>query len=155
MISFHLTEDEVVPVATVPLIYAAAMAAAVFAAVATGWLFDRIKGRVLLVLPLLIAVVPPLAFSNDAVAALVGLLILGSAVGVQDSTVKALVAELVPATRRATAYGVFPAVQGIAAVVGGATAGALYAQSLPALIAVVSATQLTALVLLVVTLRRT
>ncbi len=116
MISFHLTRDQVVPVATVPLIYAAAMAAAALAALATGWLFDRIKGRVLLVLPFLVAVVPPLAFTNSAGAALVGVLIWGSAMGVQDSTVKALVADLVPATRRATAYGVFAAVQGAAAV---------------------------------------
>ena len=74
--------------------------------------------------------------------------------GVQDSTVKALVADLVPATRRATAYGVFAAVQGAAAALGGAMAGLLYEHSLPALISVVGVTQLTALVLLVITLRR-
>ena len=67
---------------------------------------------------------------------------------------KASVADLIPAPRRATAYGVFAAVQGFAAVVGGAMAGALYSRSLPALIAVVAVTQLIALVLLIVTLRR-
>ena len=154
VISFHLTRDEVVPVATVPLIYAAAMAAEALAALVTGWLFDRLKGRVLLALPFLVAAVPPLAFTNNAGAALVGILIWGSAVGVQDSTVKALVADLIPATRRATAYGVFAAVQGAAAALGGAMAGLLYERSLPALISVVCATQLTALVLLVNTLRR-
>jgi predicted lipid-binding transport protein (Tim44 family) len=47
-------------------------------------------------------------------------------------------------------------VQGAAAALGGAMAGALYQHSLPGLIAVVSATQLTgtALVLLVITLAR-
>ena len=154
VISFHLTRDQVVPVATVPLIYAAAMAAEALAALATGWLFDRVKGRVLLALPFLVAVVPPLAFTNSAGAALVGIIIWGSAMGVQDSTVKALVADLVPTPRRATAYGVFAAVQGAAAALGGLMAGALYEHSLPALIAAVSATQLTALVLLVITLRR-
>ena len=155
MISFHLTRDQVVPVATVPLIYAAAMAAEALAALATGWLFDRVKGRVLLVLPFLVAAVPPLAFTNSAGAVLVGVLIWGSAMGVQDSTVKALVADLVPATRRATAYGIFAAVQGAAAALGGAMAGLLYEHSLPALILAVSATQVAALALLVITLRRT
>jgi MFS family permease len=154
VISFHLTRDQVVPVATIPLIYAAAMAAEALAALATGWLYDQIKGRVLLVLPFLVAIVPLLAFSNSAAAALVGVLIWGSAVGVQDSTVKALVADLVPAGRRATAYGAFAAVQGAAAALGGAMAGALYEHSLPSLIAAVSAMQLCALVLLVITLRR-
>jgi MFS family permease len=154
VISYHLTRDQVVPVAAVPLIYAAAMAAAAFAALLSGWLFDRHGGRVLLSLPILVAVVPALAFTNSAVVAIVGVLIWGAAVGVQDSTVKALVADLVPTTRRATAYGVFAAVQGAAAIAGGTLAGALYDQSLPVLIATVAAIQLTALILLAVTLRR-
>ena len=153
VISFHLTRENVVPVATIPLVYAAAMGAEAVAALATGWLFDRVKGRVLLVLPFLVAAVPPLAFTGSVVAVLVGVLLWGAAMGVQDSTVKALVADLVPAGTRASAYGVFAAVQGGAAVVGGVAAGALYERSLPALVAVVAATQLVALVLLVVTLR--
>jgi MFS family permease len=154
VISYHLTRDQVVPVAGVPLIYAAAMAAAALAALQSGWLFDRHGGRVLLSLPILVAVVPALAFTNSAVVAIVGVLIWGAAVGVQDSTVKALVADLVPTTRRATAYGVFAAVQGATAIVGGTLAGALYDRSLPVLVAMVAALQLTALVLLTVTLRR-
>jgi MFS family permease len=154
VISYHLTRDQVVPIAAVPLIYAAAMAAAALAALLSGWLFDRHGGRVLLSLPILVAVVPALAFTNSAPAAIVGVLIWGAAVGVQDSTVKALVADLVPTTRRATAYGVFAAVQGAAAIAGGTLAGALYDRSLPALIATIAAIQLTALVLLAVTLHR-
>jgi MFS family permease len=80
-------------------------------------------------------------------------LLWGAAMGVQDSTVKALVADLVPAATRASAYGLFAAVQGGAAVLGGVLAGSLYERSLPALVVVVAATQLVALVLLVVTLR--
>ena len=50
-----------------------------------------------------------------------------------------LVADLVPSGRRATAYGLFAAVQGGAALVGGALAGALYERSLPLLVALVAA----------------
>ena len=153
VISFHLTRDNVVPVAAVPVIYAAAMAAEALAALATGWLYDRIHGRVLLALPGMIALVPPLAFTSSSTIAVMGVLVWGTAVGVQDSTVKALVADLVPSRRRATAYGLFAAVQGGAAIVGGAAAGALYDRSLPALTATVIATQLLALALLTATLR--
>ena len=154
VISYHLTRDHVLPVAVVPLVYAAAMAAAALAALVSGWLFDRYGGRVLFTVPILVAVAPALAFTNSAVVAIVGVLIWGAAVGVQDSTVKALVADLVPTARRATAYGVFAAVQGAAAIAGGTLAGALYERSLPALIATIAAIQLIALVLLAVTLRR-
>jgi MFS family permease len=153
VISYHLTTDHVVPVATIPLIYAAAMAAEALAALATGSLFDRIKGRTLLVLPFLVAAVPVLAFSASPLIAILGVVIWGTAMGIQDSTVKALVADLVPSTRRATAYGVFAAVQGGAAMAGGAMAGALYQQSLPILIAVVGITQIGTLILLLATLR--
>lgn len=129
------------------------MAAEALAALATGWAYDRVQGRVLLVLPFLVAAVPPLAFTGSVVAVLVGVLLWGAATGVQDSTVKALVADLVPAATRASAYGVFAAVQGGAAVLGGVLAGSLYERSLPGLVGVVAATQAAALVLLVVTLR--
>jgi MFS family permease len=154
VISFHLTRDAVVGVAVVPVVYAGAMAAGAVAALATGWLYERLAGRILLALPLLVTAVPLLAFADRALVAVLGVLVWGAAVGVQDSTVKALVADLVPAGRRATAYGAFAAVQGGAAVLGGGTAGWLYAGSLPALVAVVAATQVVALVLLLVTLRR-
>jgi MFS family permease len=154
VIAYHLTTDRVVPVAAIPLIYAAAMAAEALAALATGSVFDRIKGRTLIVLPFLVAAVPALAFSSSPQVAILGVVIWGTAMGIQDSTVKALVADLVPSTRRATAYGVFAAVQGAAAIAGGAMAGALYQHSLPILIAVVALIQIGTLVLLLATLRR-
>ena len=86
--------------------------------------------------------------------AFAGALLWGAAGGVLDSTIKALVADLVPASRLATAYGLFAAVQGAAAVAGGVMAGALYERSLPILIAAVVVTQIIALGLLIATLRR-
>ncbi len=153
VISYHLVKSDVVALPAVPVVYAAAMGAAALAAVVTGWAFDRVHGRVLYVLPFLVAAVPPLAFSDRAVLAVTGVVLWGAAVGLQDSTVKALVAALVPARRRATAYGWFAAVQGAAAVLGGTVSGALYDRSLPLLVVLVAATQLVALVLLLLTLR--
>ena len=85
---------------------------------------------------------------------LVGVLVWGAATGVQDSTVKALVADLVPSRRLATAYGVFAAFQGGAALLGGLLAGALYSGGRADLVAVVAICQLASLVLLVRVLRR-
>jgi MFS family permease len=154
VIAYHLTQDHVVSVVAVPLIYAAAMAAAALAALGSGWLFDHTRGRILIGLPFLVSAVPVLAFASTPMIAIAGAVLWGTAGGVLDSTVKALVADLVPATKRATAFGVFAAVQGAAAIVGGVMAGALYEQSLPILIAAVVATQIIALVLLIITLRR-
>jgi MFS family permease len=153
VISFHLVRAHLVSAAAVPLVYAAAMATEAVAALASGWVHDRWGARGLVVLPFLVAAVPALAFTDSWVVVLVGVLIWGAATGLQDSTVKALVAQLVPSGRRATGYGLFAAVQGVAAVGGGALAGGLSSRSVPALVAVVGVLQLAALVLLLRTLR--
>lgn len=152
VISYHLVTADLVTTAVVPVIYAAAMAAAAVAALAVGWVHDRWGGWELVVLPVMVAVVPALAFADSWPVVVAGVLVWGAATGLQDSTVKALVARLVPAGRRATGYGMFAAVQGVAAVGGGALAGSLVDRSVPALIGVVGAMQLAAVVLLLATL---
>ncbi|GIM86679.1 major facilitator superfamily protein [Salinispora arenicola] len=154
LIGFHLAQTDVVPAAGVPLLYAVAMAAAAAAALATGTAYDRIGARVLLVLPVLVAVVPPLAFTTGLAVAAAGVVVWGAALGVQDSTVKAFVADLVPRQRRATAYGIFAAVQGAGALVGGVTAGTLYESSLTWLLVAVAAAQAVAILILVPVLAR-
>jgi MFS family permease len=154
IIGYHLTVEGLLPVAAVPIVYAAAMAVAAVAALVVGWVYDRAGPRVLLVVPVLVALVPALALGSALVAVMVGVLAWGIAQGVQDSTIKAVVAELVEAPRRATAYGVFAGIQGLLAIVGGVTAGWLYDRSLLALVVVVALTQVVALALLVDTFRR-
>ena len=153
IISYHLAREQLVSDAMVPVVYAGAMAVEAVAALAVGLLYDRLGPRVLYLLPVLVAAVPALAFGPKLGAVLAGVAVWAAANGLQDSTVKALVADLVPTQRRATAYGMFAAVQGVAAAVGGILAGGLYERSLPLLVAVVAATQVVALVLYVATLR--
>jgi MFS family permease len=154
LISFSLVQRQLVPTAGAPLLYAAAMAAEALAALGTGETYDRFGPRVLLALPLLVAGVPALAFGNSLALAVLGILLWGAATGVQDSTVKALVADLVVRERRATAYGVFAALQGTGALLGGIAAGALYSQSVTALVIAVVATQVVALAIIVPVVRR-
>ena len=154
IVSYHFTREGLVAMPVVPVVFALGMAAAAIAALVNGWLYDRIGPRVLLVLPLLVALVPPLTLGGSVGWALAGILCWGGASGLQDSTIKALVADLVPARRRATAYGVFAAIQGIAALAGGVVVGALYDTSLALLAPVVAASQALAAALLVAVLLR-
>ncbi|MCU1541993.1 MAG: hypothetical protein JWM01_2940 [Arthrobacter sp.] len=153
VISFHLTTTAAVPVAVIPLLYAGAMGAAALGALVSGVGYDRAGGAVLLALPLLIAAVPVLALSPAAGLVLAGVLVWGAATGLQDSTVKALIADLVPEIRQGTAYGVFAAFEGAGALAGGALYGALY-DARPLLIGSVVALQVVAVVVLLAALRR-
>ncbi len=154
LIGFHLADAGLVRPALVPVVYAAAMATEAVAALATGFTYDRVGARVLLVLPFLVAAVPLLALADRLLVAVAGVLIWGAATGVQDSTVKALVADLVPSRRLATAYGVFAAFQGGAALLGGLVAGSLYAGGRADLVVVIGLCQVLSLVLLVWVLRK-
>jgi len=153
VISFHLVQRELVSVAWVPVVYALAMVMVAASALATGYAYDRWRARVLYLLPLLVAVAVALVFTDQLATVLAGVVVWGMAAGVQDSTVKALVADLVVRSRLATAYGVFAAFQGIAALAGGAIAGAMYERHLPALVAGMAASQVAALALLARVLR--
>jgi MFS family permease len=154
VISFHLVNEHLVTAAVVPIVYAAAMGADAVASLATGFAYDHIGSGTLLLLPLVVAVVPVLAFSDRTGVAVAGVLVWGAATGVQDSTVKALVADLVPLGRLATAYGVFAAFQAGAALVGGVLAGWLYDVQRTALVSVIGGAQLVALALLAAVLSR-
>jgi MFS family permease len=148
LVSFHLVTDGLVADAAVPLLYAAVMAADAVSALVTGWAYDRVGARVLASLPVLSAGAVALAFTSHLWVALAGTLLWGAALGIQESTLRATVADLVPPGRRATAYGVFAAVLGGAAAVGGGLTGALYDTSPRALVATVVAIEAAALVLL-------
>ncbi|WP_064456805.1 MFS transporter [Streptomyces hygroscopicus] len=156
VLSYHLVQRHLLATAWVPVLYAGAMAVDAVAALVTGWLYDRYGPRVLVALPVLTAAVPCLAFTHTLAPAAAGSLVWGAAMGIQESTLRAVVADLVPSGRRATAYGVFAGAVGAASLAGGALTGGLYGYSVPVLITVVVVIQVLALALLgVTTTRRT
>ncbi|MFD5141414.1 MFS transporter [Streptomyces sp. NPDC058378] len=151
VLSFHLITEHLLTTAAVPVLYAGAMGIDAVAALATGWAYDRLGPKVLAVLPVLAAAVPILAFTRSVPLVVAGALVWGAAMGVQESTLRATVADLVGPHRRATAYGIFAAVVGAATAAGGALAGLLYDVSIPLLITVTACIQAAALVLLAIT----
>lgn len=154
VLSFHLVTTGLLAAAVVPLVYAGAQLVDAVAALLSGWGYDAAGPVVLFALPVVAAAVPLLAFSGTAWVAVAGCLLWGVALGVQESTMRATVADLVGPGRRATAYGVFGAVVGVAAAVGGVLAGSLYDVSVAALVVVTVALQAAAVTVLAMTLRQ-
>jgi hypothetical protein len=70
----------------------------------------------------------------------------GAALGIHESTLRAAVADLVPAVRRGTGYGIFTAIYGIAWLPGSTIIGTLYSAALTGLIVFTVVTQLAALI---------
>jgi predicted MFS family arabinose efflux permease len=145
LIAFHFQQARSVPAALIPVWYAVAMAAGALSALVFGRLLDRIGFSMVLLAFCLSALFAPLVFFGQFWLALLGMVLWGIGLGVQDSLLKALLSRMVEANRRSTAFGVFDADFGIAWFVGSAAMGLLYDRSIVALVAFSVVTQLAAL----------
>lgn len=146
VLAYHQEVSGVVAPALIPITYAAAMAAAAPAAIGSGWLYDRIGLRGVIVALPLAAIVPALSFSQTPALVWIGAVVWGAAMGIHGSTMRAAVADLVPAGMRGTGYGAFTAIYGLAWLAGSTIVGALSGHSLVAVTIFVVATQLAALI---------
>jgi MFS family permease len=146
VISYHLEVQKVMPSALIPVTYAVSMGAAALAALTSGALYDRVGLRGLLIALPLTAAVPFLSFTTTPGLVWAGAVVWGAALGIHESTLRAAVADLVPAATRGTGYGIFTAIYGIAWLAGSTIIGALYSASLTGLIIFTIATQLVALI---------
>lgn len=143
--AYHYAKANVVSAAVIPILYAAAMGASGAGSLVFGRWFDR-QGLVVLFPGIaLAALAPPLMFLGGVTLAVIGTILWGIALGVQDAIMSAAIARLVPEQFRARAYGLFPAIYGVAWFAGSALLGVLYDVSLVALVVVASLAQIAAL----------
>jgi MFS family permease len=127
LIAYHLAKTQTVPGGeTIAIFYAAAMAASGASSLVFGRLFDRWGFSVLVGLTILTALFAPLVFLGGFWAALLGAILWGMGMGVHESIIPAAVAPMVPATRRASAFGLFTAGYGLSWFAGSSIIGILY-----------------------------
>lgn len=134
LIAFHFGQANVVPPAWIPVLYAVAMLTEAVAALVLGRLFDRIGLVTVVGATVLTAAFAPLVFLGGAALAVLGMVLWGLGMAVQESIVKAAVTGMVGRTRRATAFGLFDTGFGICWFVGSVLLGFLYQVSIPALV---------------------
>ncbi len=142
LIAYHFAQGQVVSGEWIPLFYAIAMAVSGGASLLFGRLFDRYGFKVLIALTLVATLFAPLVFLGGFWAALLGAAIWGMGIGVHESIIPAVVTPMVPAGRRASAFGLFTAGYGVFWFIGSATIGALYDRSLALTIGFCVVTQL-------------
>jgi predicted MFS family arabinose efflux permease len=134
LISYHLKVEAIVPDAQIPMIYAVAMGVDALAALLVGKTYDRIGLISLLAVPLLTLPIPFLAFSHSYSLVLMGIILWGMVMGIQETIMRAAIADLTPIERRGFAYGVFNTALGAGWLLGGALMGLLYEPSINYLI---------------------
>ena len=155
LIAFHFQHAGAVSPALTPVFYAVAMAASGTGSLILGRVFDRAGIGVLIPLTVIAAVYAPLVFLGGFWTVLVGLVLWGLGMGVQESLIPAAVAPMVAPGRRASAYGLFTGVYGTAWVAGSIVIGVLVTVSAGGLVAFCVACQLAAIPLIWIVRART
>ncbi len=142
LIAFHFKKASVVSEAWIPLFYAIAMGVDALAALVFGRLFDWKGIAVMAAAAIISSLFAPLVFLGGFSLALLGMALWGVGMGAQESIMRAAIADMVPADRRGSAYGLFNTGYGFFWFLGSALMGMLYDISLPSLIAFSVAAQL-------------
>lgn len=129
LLAYHYKALSVIPDAEIPAFYAVAMAVDAIVALAAGKAYDRFGLPVLVAVPVIGIAIPLIAFSPAFIPALLGAVLWGASMGMQETVLRAAVADFTPAGRRGFAYGVFNTAYGAAWFIGSLVIGALYTVS--------------------------
>jgi MFS family permease len=129
LLAYHYKALSIIPDAEIPVFYAIAMGVDAIAALAVGRAYDRYGMRVLFLVPVTGILIPLVAFSPSYGMALAGVVLWGISMGMQETVLRAAVADFSPPGGRGFAYGIFNTIYGGAWFAGSIAIGALYTVS--------------------------
>lgn len=134
LIGYHLQKGDVVATSLIPVFYAVAMGVGAIGALVLGRLFDKHGIKVILASFLLSAFFAPLVFLDKGAWVLLGMILWGIGMAAQETIIKPLIAGIVAASKRATAFGLFDTGYGVAWFLGSWFMGYLYGRSIHRLV---------------------
>lgn len=134
LIAYHFERQNIAPAMWIPILYAIAMGVDGLAALVLGRWMDQWGLKVLIFSVACTALFPVFVFFGHFGWAVVGVILWGIGMGVQESLMRAVVAHLVGVEQRATAFGLFHFWYGICWLAGSAFIGYLYDVSLTLLV---------------------
>ena len=126
VIAFHLKTRNVITDAQIPMLYALAMGVDAAAALVVGRLYDKRGLKVLLLIPLLSAPIPFMAFTENAALVFSAMALWGVVMAVHETIMRAAIADLTSIKKRGTGYGIFNTSYGVFLFLGSSIMGMLY-----------------------------
>lgn len=154
LMAYHFQKNAIVSPIWIPIAYAFAMGINSFSAPTFGYLYDRYGFSVLIIATVISCPFAPLAFFGNATIAMIGIGLWSIGISAHESLMRAIVANMVPAHKRSTAYGIFNAGFGIFWFLGSVLMGVLYDVSISALVVFSIVIQLVAVPLLFIVMKR-
>ncbi|MEM0493005.1 MAG: MFS transporter [Candidatus Thermoplasmatota archaeon] len=159
LIGYHLKMHAMLSDAEIPLFYMIAMGVDAVIALIVGRVYDRLKTTMsdkragmltLIIIPVLSALIPYLAFSSSYILILGSMMLWGIVMGSHETIMRSAIADITPLKKRGIGYGLFTTSYGLALFMGGIITGVLYEYSLVMLNIFVITTELIAVLLFIV-----
>jgi MFS family permease len=144
---YRASEYSILPKWLVPSLFLVAMAVDAIAAIVVGLAYDRWGLKVLPSVFLLTAFVPLAAYNPTVFSLYLAASIFGIVLGMQETVIRAAVADLSPVNVRGRAYGFFNGFFGLSFLLGGGIIGFLYSISFDYVMVYVVTTQFASILL--------
>jgi MFS family permease len=126
LIAFHLDRNAIVNPGLIPVFYSIAMVTDALSAMLFGKLFDK-HGVLIIAIALFLSMFfAPLVFLFNFTFALLGMILWGIGMGVQESIMRAQISKLIQPEKRGSAFGIFNTFYGFSWFLGSALIGVLY-----------------------------
>ena len=153
IIAYHLKANSIVSDEIIPIMFAGAMLVDAFVAVIFGKVYDKIGFKTLIFVPILTILLPIFSLNYSITLILLGIVLLGIILGLQETILRAAVADLSPTEYRGRAYGTFNAVYGVAWFIGNSAIGFLYDKSPLVILYYVAFTEIFASLFLIILIK--
>jgi MFS family permease len=154
LISYHLTRTGLATAVGAPTLLAFATGSGVIANLVIGRTYDRFGPRVTVAAVAASALFAPLMFLGNLPTVIAAMPLVGIGYAVQDTLLKAIVADSLPEGRRNLAFGLFYTGYGCGWLLGSVAMGLLYERSRPALALFATLAQFASLPLFIAAYRR-
>lgn len=154
LMAFHFVKKSVISPTLIPIYYALAMGISGSAAILFGRLYDRKGFFILIIATVISSLFAPLVFWGEFILVFLGVCLWSVGLGAHETLMRAVVSKMVPMNKRGSAYGIFNMVFGISWFLGSILMGLLYDKSIAALIIFSVVTQLIAVPMLYIVMRR-
>ena len=126
LISYHFKITSVVSDAQIPVLFAIAMGTDALVALLIGRLFDKKGILTLISIPILSIPIAPLVFSINYSSVLIGVILWGAVMGMQETIMSSAISNMIPIARRGMAYGIFNTAYGLSWFLGSTLTGLFY-----------------------------
>lgn len=155
LVSYHMKECGLVSDPEISLMYALAMGVDALVAFPIGYLYDKMGLKSLVITPILASTIPVFLLTNTRTTLYLVAAVWGAIMSIYETNMRAAIPDLVEPDRRALAYGTYGLIYGVAWMLGGVLAGAIYTLNPTYLIPYVLITELSSLTVMIYLLRTT